>query len=97
DTLVVDNSNRLVLNGNVLSLNYSITNITQSPILADLSKDGKQEIIIVADGWIYALNSAGVLLDNFPVNFNKTISSGVSVADINADGHFDLVFASTDG
>jgi hypothetical protein len=97
DTLRIDNSNRILINGELVSQHYGLTNITQSPVLADLDKDGRQEIILVADGSVYGLNSKGVLLSNFPVNFNKTITSGVSVGDINADGNFDLVFASSDG
>ncbi len=97
DTLIVDNSNKIVLNGNTLNLNYSISSINQYPTLADVNKDGRQEILLVADGTVYALNSEGVLLENFPVNFNKTITSGISVADVNADGNFDLLFTSSDG
>ncbi|MCB0723447.1 MAG: hypothetical protein KDC73_01995 [Ignavibacteriae bacterium] len=97
DTLIIDRSNKILLNGKVITQSYGITTINNSPVLADLNKDGKQEIILVSNGSVYALNSQGVLLDNFPVNFNKTITSGVSVGDINSDGVFDLVFASSDG
>ena len=57
----------------------------------------KQEIILTADNKIFVLNSNGALLDNFPVNFNSSISSGVSVADINSDNVFDLLFATSGG
>ncbi len=97
DTLFVSNNNEIFINGNKLVNNYSINNISHSPVLADVNKDSKQEIILVADTKIYVLNSNGTLLDNFPVNFNNNISSGVSVADINSDNVFDLLFATSEG
>ena len=46
---------------------------------------------------VYVLNSNGVLLDNFPADFNDNITSGVSVADINNDNIYDLIFATSNG
>lgn len=97
DILKINFNNEFFINGNRLNLNYNITDIPHSPVLADVNGDGLQEIIFVGDGKVYAINSKGVLLENFPVNFNKTISSGISVADINNDNVFDLVFAAGNG
>ncbi|MEP7146332.1 MAG: T9SS type A sorting domain-containing protein [bacterium] len=97
DILIVNNSNEFILNGSKINLNYTISRISSSPILADINSDGKQEIIFVGDDKIYALNSNGVLIDNFPADFNEKITSGISVADINNDNIYDLLFASSDG
>lgn len=97
DVLVVNNSNEFILNGVRLNLNYNVLDLKSSPILADVNSDGRQEIIFVGDKKVYAINSNGVLLDNFPVNFDRLISSGISVADVNNDNIYDLLFASSEG
>jgi hypothetical protein len=84
------------INGKQLNINYKITH-AQNPILADVNKDGKQEIIFKADEGIFAINSNGVVLENFPVNFNKTVSPGIISGDVNNDGIMDIVFTTTDG
>ncbi|MBK7254152.1 MAG: VCBS repeat-containing protein [Ignavibacteria bacterium] len=97
DKLTVNNNNEFFINGNKLNLNYTISALNSSPVLADVNNDGKQEIIFVGNNKLYAVNSGGVLLDNFPVDFNKQISSGISVADVNNDNIFDVLFATTNG
>lgn len=97
DVLHINNNNELFVNGNKLNLNYSLSNILRSPVLADINSDGKQEIILNADGKIYALNSNGVLIDNFPISMNDPVSSGISVADVNGDNIFDVIFATSGG
>jgi hypothetical protein len=97
DILTVNIANEMFVNGNKLANNYGISNILSSPALADLNNDGRQEIIFNGDNKIYAMNSAGTILENFPVYFNQKITSGVSVADINNDGIYDLLFTSETG
>ncbi|MBN8571474.1 MAG: hypothetical protein J0M18_17760, partial [Ignavibacteria bacterium] len=97
DILVVSNSNEIFINGNKIPNNYGITNILSSPALADINNDGRQEIIFNGDNKVYAMNSAGTILENFPVNFNQKITSGISVADVNNDGIYDLLFTSETG
>ncbi|MBS1513608.1 MAG: hypothetical protein JSS63_01150 [Bacteroidetes bacterium] len=97
DILTVNNNNEFFINGTKLPNNYGISKILSSPALADINNDGRQEIIFNGDNKIYALNSAGTILENFPVNFNQKITSGVSVADINNDGVYDLLFTSETG
>ncbi|KXK02599.1 MAG: FG-GAP repeat protein [Chlorobi bacterium OLB4] len=97
DILTTDLNNRLILNGNQIKISYNYSAINSSPVLADLNRDGRQEIIFVADSTIFAINSNGVLVDNFPINFDRNISSGISVADINDDGISELLFVTSDG
>lgn len=97
DRLTINNSNEFFINGNKLNINYDVSGINSSPVLADINSDGKQEIIFTGNNKVFALNSNGVLLDNFPVDFNKEISSGISVADVNNDNVYDLIFATSDG
>ncbi len=97
DKLTVNNNNEFFVNGNKLNLNYPITGLNSSPVLADINANGKQEIIFVGNNKLYVINSGGVLLDNFPVDFNKEISSGVSVADVNNDNVYDLLFVTSNG
>ncbi|MEO8666649.1 MAG: T9SS type A sorting domain-containing protein, partial [Ignavibacteria bacterium] len=96
DLLIVNNSNEFILNGTKISLNYTISKVS-SLILADINSDGTQEIIFVGDDKVYALNANGVLIDNFPADFNEEITSGISVADINNDNIYDLLFVSSNG
>jgi Secretion system C-terminal sorting domain len=97
DILTVNNNNEFFINGNKLNLNYDISEINSSPVLADINSDGKQEIIFSNGDIVYALNSNGVLIDNFPADFNEDITSGISVADINNDNIYDLVFVTANG
>lgn len=89
-------SNSIFINGGKLNVNYSLA-YNSNPILADVNKDGRQEIIFAADGKLYVINSNGVLLENFPVNFNKVINPGIVVADINNDNIMDLIFTTSEG
>lgn len=97
DVLTINNNNEFFINGTKLPLNYRISNILSSPALADINNDGRQEIIFNGDNKIYAINSGGTVLENFPVNFNQKITSGVSIADVNNDGIYDILFSSETG
>ncbi len=97
DILIVNNNNKFLLNGTQLNLNYSIAEIKSSPVLADVNNDGRQEIIFVGDDKVYALNGNGILLENFPADFNEDITSGISVADVNNDNVYDLIFVADNG
>lgn len=100
DSLEIDYTSsvnkKFILNGAYLNINYNITNSTL-PILADVNRDGRQEIIFAADQGLFVVNYSGVLLENFPVNFNKNINWGLAVADINNDGIMDILFTTTEG
>lgn len=90
-------SYNLLLNGKSLINNYTITSVNQYPVLADINQDGRQDIIFIADNKVFAVNSNGVLLNNFPIILNKDINSGIAVCDVNNDNVFDLVFVTAQG
>lgn len=97
DSVELNNANyALYINGSILNINYNLTH-KSNPILADVNKDGKQEIIFMSEGGVYILNSSGVILENFPVNFNKTLNPGIVIADVNNDGIMDLIFTTSEG
>ena len=99
DTVLVTTDNKVLLNGTVISGNLGITTVHSTPSLADLNKDGSQDIIFTADNKVFAVNRYGVSLDNFPFsapNVTK-ISSGCAIADINGDGIADVIFGTADG
>lgn len=95
DYLTQVSTSELRLNDTRINIAYntSINNL----ISADVNKDGKQEILFTSNNLLYAINSGGVLLDNFPVKLSSNILSGISVADINDDGIFDILVTSSSG
>jgi hypothetical protein len=100
---VVTNDNKIILDGinnnSPISDKLGITGVYSSPVIADLNKDGKQEIIFSADNKLYVINQNGVMIDNFPfsvVGVDK-ISSGVAVADLDGDGLMEVIFGTADG
>lgn len=97
--VLVTNDNKLLVNGNVISNNLGINTIYSSPVVGDINNDGNQDIIFTADDKVFAVNKYGVLIDHFPFstpNVNK-ISSGCSVADLNGDGVYEVIFGTVDG
>jgi hypothetical protein len=88
-----------VNNTTVISNNLGLSTVYSSPVIADLNKDGNQDIIFSADSKLYAVNQYGVLLDNFPFTVPNVsrISSGCAIADINSDGINDVIFSTGDG
>lgn len=99
----INTSNKILLgfdyNNKEISNNLGISTIYSSPTIADLNKDGNQDILFTADNKVFAINQHGVLLDNFPfsvIGINK-ISSGCAVADLNSDGVNEVIFGTADG
>lgn len=95
DSLQLFNGNELRLNGIKVNVNYSgnFRNITA----CDINRDGRQEIIYSEGNKLYAVTSAGILLDNFPFKTTSDITSGFSVCDINDAGRYDIIFATASG
>jgi hypothetical protein len=66
------------------------------PSIADLDGDGIPEIIAPTwnDSNLYVFTPQGTLKPGFPVHLRDPIWSSVAVADLNNDGHKELIFAS---
>ncbi|MCX7834108.1 MAG: hypothetical protein N2490_07860 [Ignavibacteria bacterium] len=96
DSLISFNQNTF-LNGKLILEKYSLSKITTPPILSDINKDTKQEIIINDNGKIKAFTGNEVIVDYFPARVKSEISSGTIVGDINNDGFIDLLFISKEG
>ena len=96
DSLILTSPKTLTLNGRILDIKYEINSVN-SPVIADVNKDGRQEIIFSDDNKVFALNSQGILLDNFPVKLKSAVVSGFSAADVNNDNIFDILFVTADG
>ena len=95
DNLTQVSATELRLNDAKINIAYNTA--IGKVVNADINRDGKQEILFSGDNYLYAINSNGVLLDNFPVKFTSTILSGISVADVNDDGIFELLFTTQSG
>ncbi len=65
--------------------------------LADIDRDGRQDILFVSEGKIYALDYNGVIKEYFPAKINGYVKSGISVADINNDGLYEAIFVTESG
>jgi Secretion system C-terminal sorting domain len=95
----ITSDNKIEIANNVITDNFGITNIYSSPTIADINKDGTEEIIFSADDKVFAVNKYGVVIDNFPFKANgvSKISSGIAVADIDGDGIYEVIFGTGDG
>jgi hypothetical protein len=73
--------------------------ILTPPALADLDGDGARDIVVFSEGRIFAWNSTGAMLDNFPivVPSGDTLSSPPVVGDVNGDRLPDVVGATRRG
>lgn len=85
-----------VLPGFPFVTNGEIKNV---PAIADIDKDGQRDIIVFSGNKIWAINSAGAVLDNFPitVSTNKTILTSPIVADIDGDLDVDIIAVTQEG
>ena len=73
----------------------SLGKIKSSPVIADINKDGRGEVIFGTEyGVLYALDCKGKPLWNFKAR--DEISGSVFVEDINKDGRAEILFGSSD-
>jgi hypothetical protein len=95
DSLQLYNTGEVRINGSKVNINYSDT--YRNVIACDINKDSRQEIIFSNGNQLYAVNSNGILLDNFPVKLSSSVTSGFSVCDLNDDGNFAIIFVTANG
>jgi hypothetical protein len=95
----ITGDNKIVVGTGIVPDHLGSSVIYSSPSIADINKDGNQEIIFSADDKVFAVNRYGVPIDNFPFKANgvSQISSGISVADLDGDGVYDVIFGTGDG
>ncbi len=73
--------------------------ILNAPALADIDQDGQRDIVVFSGNKIYAINSAGAILDNFPITVqtSKPILTSPVVADLDANSTPDIVAVTQEG
>lgn len=76
----------------------NIYSLEASPAIADLTGDGRQEIVIGSwDGQLYVWDSTGALLPGWPVRVQDQIISSAALVDLDGDDQLDIVVGSKDG
>jgi len=73
--------------------------VTDPPAFGDVDGDGRRDIVVFSGRQILAWNTAGVLLDNFPLTLptEDTLFSSPVLGDVNGDGVIDIVGGTTGG
>ncbi len=64
--------------------------VTFAPILTDIDNDGIYEIVCALDK-LYAWENDGSLVKGFPYEMKSGSFSGVSIGDVDGDGHLEIV------
>ncbi|MCI0448330.1 MAG: T9SS type A sorting domain-containing protein [Chlorobi bacterium] len=99
DPVIISNDNKIMFRTGQLLSGTTFSSIFSTPVVSNLNSMGSNDIIFTADNKIIAMNHFGAFLDNFPFSIagvNK-ISSGCSVADLNDDGIYEVIFGTGDG
>ncbi len=76
----------------------NIHSIEASPAVADLTGDGRLEIVVGSwDGQLYVWDDAGALLPGWPIRVGDQIISSAALVDLTGDDQPDIVVGSKDG
>ena len=85
----------MLLPGWPVDLGY---NSLSEPMLADLDGDGQIEVLAARKtGKIFAYESDGSLMGNFPISVDGSIESSPAIEDIDNDGDLELLIGTTAG
>ncbi len=93
-------SNLIVVNhdGSLLSETNVSSQIKTSVATADFDNDGTDEMAFVAsNGDLYAMESDGTILPNFPVSVGSMVESSPVICDLDANGTPDIIFGDNNG
>ncbi|MBI4972422.1 MAG: VCBS repeat-containing protein [Candidatus Omnitrophica bacterium] len=72
--------------------------ILSDPILVDLNKDGKLEVVVGSEDWsVYVWLSNGTPMKGWPQQTEGVISASPAAGDIDGDGDLEVVVGSWDG
>jgi len=75
----------------------NIYSIEASPAVADLSGDGRYEIVVGSwDGQLYVINDKGELLPGWPNRVGDQIISSAALIDLTGDNRLDIIVGSKD-
>ncbi len=65
--------------------------------LADIDNDSSLDLIFSnANGEIYVVNQSGGILENWPININKSVANPPIIADIDNDGNLEILLVTAD-
>ena len=64
-----------------------------APVAGDIDRNGVEDVVAVnKDGFVIAYDSAGSLMDGYPVNLGEKVYSKPVLGDIDGDGHLEILF-----
>ncbi len=67
-----------------------------SPIVYDWYGNNQNAILIAAGNKVYAWNSRGIPLPNFPVSMDETITAPLAIADVSRNGNPEIIVVTAD-
>ncbi|HIA29450.1 MAG TPA: T9SS type A sorting domain-containing protein, partial [Candidatus Marinimicrobia bacterium] len=69
----------------------STSSFKTAPVFADLNNSGQPSIIAAtSSGTLYAWDSGGNIMDNFPITLGGTVEGSLSINDIDGDGDLEI-------
>ncbi len=72
--------------------------VVLTPVVADLNKDGKKQIIALdIDDKLHVLDNEGNAMHGFPIMLSQTAVADLAVADITGDGYKEIIAGTLDG
>lgn len=69
----------------------------QSPVSADLDRDGRKEIIMATSYGLLVFRDDGTMFDNFPVMPGVDMRCVPAIYDVDGDGYDDIICTNADG
>ena len=73
-----------------------ITSGDVSPVIADLDRDGRLEVVVAGDNQLYVFRADGSAFPGFPVSWGGSSFSSPAVGDMDGDGLMEIVAGGQD-